>query len=285
MPSRACLETFGVGILLITAGAAIPWTPVRAAVVLPVALVIPGWAISVAIHGWRPVSEGVFAHERRPHLPEAGLLVVLSLAFFALFSLGIAALTIPLSTLSYVVGTDVSIVVLVTVGLLRVRPETARRDPVGADSARINRSWLTWTLAVTAAGSFALTIGVLEFPETAPQVYESLALGGSWARVSGPVTIDPGSIVRIPIVVTSTAPTSTRFRVHATIDGVPLGPDIALNAYRSTTWTGSINVTVSGASCRHQVIVSLEPDAGGAPVAATSVWLATSAPGASVCGQ
>src|SRR2546423_551612 len=106
LPARLLLAALG----LMNLGVLVPLPALRAVVTLPLALLVPGYAVMMA----------VFGHRLRGDAPTTlAFTVLLSMATYPLVALALYAAAIPLRTGSVMASTDGLVALLVAVAVLR----------------------------------------------------------------------------------------------------------------------------------------------------------------------
>src|SRR5918911_4448372 len=109
-PARLLLVALGV----MNLGVLMPLPALRAALTLPLALLVPGYAVLMAACGHRPRHDAPLT---------LALTVLLSMATYPLVALALSAAAIPIRTGSVMLSTDGLVAFLVVVALLRTRRE------------------------------------------------------------------------------------------------------------------------------------------------------------------
>ena len=114
-PARLLLAALGV----MNLGVLVPLPALRAMVTLPLALLVPGYAVMMAVFGHRP---------RRDAPLTLAFTVLLSMATYPLVALALSAAAIPIRTGSVMLSTDGLVALLVAVAVLRTRRERRTTD-------------------------------------------------------------------------------------------------------------------------------------------------------------
>ncbi len=112
-PVRALLAAT----VVLSIGALLPVPPLRAVVALPLALLVPGCAVVLALFRRRAPLDAA---------PLLALAVLLSMAFYPLLALALHGVGLPLSSVTVLVGTDTVVLALAALAHERARPSAVR---------------------------------------------------------------------------------------------------------------------------------------------------------------
>lgn len=257
-------------------GVLVPMPAIRALLVLPVALVVPGYAAALAIFG--PRQHGVAALD-------IALSALLSAALYPLLALLLYAASIRLSTISVLTATDTLIVVFVGIAALRdrhhrrVEPALAARAggaAVGASSTA-DRVWSGWhgatlftALVAVVVGALALLMPVLPSPVAAP--YTQFYVAGDWARVHVIARPHPGSPLVVTVGITNRTHALQRYQVVPLLDNAPTwrGRSVSLRAGRA--WSGTVSGPVPAGGCAHELVIGLYAASGNRKIGTLTLW-------------
>jgi hypothetical protein len=254
LATQAGLVTLG-GLALAVA----PAGPLRAVLLLPVILWVPGRSVVAALGLAR--SAGPFA----PALAVAMSIVVLITA-----ALGVSLL---LGHVPFTMVPLATAAVLLPLNLFE-RTTTATSTPGLLTAARYG---VALVVGLTATGG-ALWFADQHLPTVPQAPYLEFSFGAPYAQVAGTIKAKPGDVLQLPVVVSASDPAATSgLAVTTQIDGQP-APSPASTAI-NTGRTGEVTVQVP-AGCLHQIRLVLER--GGNPL--RSVDLYVSAPGGRSCG-
>jgi uncharacterized membrane protein len=243
-------------------------SPLRAIVVLPLAFVLPGAAMTLAL-GW-PRSD-VWA-------PIAfGLRVVLSLAFYPMLALALFALHIRYSTAAWILGTDVFIVAAMAVAAFSRRTETATAPNENVGVSRDGLGWLLWLVGVVALATVALVATNALVPGAPKTQFSAISL--RTLPAGDQVVVPAGQSLRVPIEITNSTSAAQTYRVRAQLDARPFGTDQRVRIEPGAKWTGEVTGAVPADGCLHHLQVSAT-DASGVD---RSVALFARSPGRTAC--
>ena len=279
-------------------GVVVPVPPLRALLVVPVALLAPGYALLMAL----------FGDARRTGLdpvPLLALSILLSLACYPLLALLLHLAALPMATGTVVGATDTTIMLLLAGASWRsaqhspamLAPRVGAPPDVAPGSAWEGlRGGLRFALVVGAAGLIlAATLRLLPAPSSAP--YTMFYLAGRSAYLAGPVgargyrSVGPGSgercvararaahgaarttatgavgAVDLSIGVTNGSAWRRSYRITPLLDGVPCWPNQTLSLGPGASWSGHVSGVVPADGALHRLTITLrqpgQPDGGG----------------------
>jgi uncharacterized membrane protein len=272
-------------------------SPLRAIVALPIALLLPGYALLLAAFGDARERDGVAT---------AALGAALSISLYPLVALSLFALSIRLSTTSVLVATEIVVLALGVVAGVRTRPgrENERADegpggtvlvgvlggipllrlrparsasglpvPAGPEASpwRGARGGLLFAGLVGAACAI-VALGLHVFPGAPADGYTQLSLAGSQLKHAGaPFVAGPGRRARVDITVSNHSSEAVTYRLSATVRGTASWHGRAVTVVAHGTWTGSVQGSVPAGGCLHRLLVDLRRD--GESVASLTLWL------------
>jgi hypothetical protein len=252
---------------ILTIGAFVPVTAVRALIVLAPALVLPGAALLFGL--------GVLRGRWDP-VPTLALCVVGSLAFYPLAGLLIYVVGISLSTVSVVVEVDVFLLLMLALGSViegrRGHSGVPLLDTVAADDAD-GRRWGGWLAAVCIACAAVLVLGLLLLPKQVPAPYTEFYFTGSTARLNGTITVPAGAKLIAPVAVRNRSGPGADYLISAKLDGATFAPDRQISVPKSGTWRGSVAGTVDQPGCLQQLVIDLVNRSRGSKVASLDLWI------------
>ncbi len=279
-------------------GVVVPVPTVRALLVLPVALLAPGYALLMAL----------FGDARRTGLDPAPLLalsILLSLACYPLLALLLHLAALPIATGSVVGATDAAIMLLLAGSAWRspsYSPGMAPRAGAPPDIATAGkwegpRGGIRFAAIAGVAGLIlAATLRLLPAPVGAP--YTMFYLAGRSAYLAGPVgargyraagpwercaararaahlaarTAETGAVSTVDVAVGVTNGSARRRSYHVVplLDGVPCWRGQTLSLRPGASWSGHIGGEVAADGTLHRLTITLhqvdqagQPDGGG----------------------
>jgi hypothetical protein len=239
----------------------------RAFLVLPLALLTPGWAIVAVAFG-----------PRRPSVPvRIALSVLLSMSVFALLAVLLAELSQGVTrdnVLVAVNGLVATLALALALGMRRTRVDM----PAQASGER-RHALATWAVA---AGALALAGGVVGLslawlPEAQEAGYRQLRLAGEWAGVDRVVQARRDRPVAIDFEVANRTRRSERYRISAQVDGGPRWPAASPVLRAGASTRGVARAWVPPDGCLHRVRLRLT--ASGARLRPLTLWVRGAAPG------
>ena len=256
-------------VMLNVAVVALPPAP-RAVVVLPLALLTPGYALLLTLFGRR------LPLDAAPLLALAGLL---GMAFYPLLALALYVIGLPLRMGSVLGGMDAFFLALTAVAAWRLTSHSvsrtsgsggtrglqpshaADRKPLfpggrrAVDQTRLALWGLGVVVAVVCAGvSVAGAARALPSVPAAP--YTAFYLSGRWARVDTVVTVAPGRRLVVTVGVANDTGRRQVYRLS------PLLDDAHWRSYTivvpsGRTWTGAVSGRVPPGACLHRLSLTL----------------------------
>lgn len=252
---------------------------VRALFVLPVALLLPGYAIHLLVFDKRVESE----------VSTLASSVLLTMVLYPLLLIVLHALGIPITQYSVLAAVD-TVVVGVALYLLP-------NPPVGIRAGRVHsprpvapavrpRDWAgPCALLVIATGLIALSVGLLtpRLPAPAPGHFTEFYLTGRWAKVQGVISARPGAVIRVGLAVRSMASREEAYRIRVSLDDRASVPNRHVVVAPSHRWVGAFSVRVPRSGCVHRVELALFDARGHAPVQPLTLWLTPTATGRLNC--
>lgn len=276
--AAAALRPQHTAALLLAAGAvlafaqAIPGDPARGIVVLPVALLAPGYAVTVAVMG-----------RRGPSDPASTLVLsaILSVALYPLLALVLYVLGVRLGRVSVLTATEAVLVGAVAVVALRealgrsVPRSAAGMPPLAAssrDAFRIRGATGIAVAGTVACGLVALSLHVL--PEAKPAVYSEIHLSGRWAGLQAPVTAPRSGRLEVAIAVTNRSRRAKTYLVWPTVAGARREVPQVLRVQAGRARRSSVNVQVSSPKCLTPLVIDLYEASSRRFVSSVNVWLA-----------
>lgn len=273
-----------LGALALHAGALLPVSPLRALLVVPLALLLPGYALLRALLA--PALPG-------DRVVRLWLACILSLAMYPLLALVLSCCGLRLTTMHVLAGLDLEHALLATIILARSvwyasrAPGDLRRVSRTDWRAPVRHLWCSAShvprllvpalvLLPVLAGAYALVKG------TPPSPFSQLSLAGNWAHLAGSVT--PSTLLQVPVVVGNHSGRRRTYRLSADVDGQVRRPTRVLTLPAGAGWSGQIAGVVPDDGCVHRVRVLLTEGSGGTRNALT-LWAHGRAYGTRTCAS
>ncbi len=234
-----------LGVTVVAAAQLLPAGPIRALVVVPVMLLLPGWLAWVGVFG-----------RRRPADPVVAVTFAVALGMGALILNGLVvnALGARLSAFSLVAGPGVISCALLAIDRVR-----------GADpSVHVSNARVPELVGQTAAVCCALAIAVAAVayaadrqPKAASPPFTEVSFAPTFAQRAQPVDVVPGQHVDLPVEVRLHGVSGALYHVVTSVDGAR----VATTPYTITSplWKGTVRVTAPSGRCLHQVRIVFEP--------------------------
>jgi uncharacterized membrane protein len=231
--------------------------PLRAVIVLPLVLLLPGYAVFSSL--------GLAA--RRDPVLTAGASVALSLVIVPLVTLALWAVAGEVEPAQVTIVLAVIVLAPAVVGL---QPLVSRkREPVVGSPAGLLRILAVFTVGVL------LVVGLVSFlPGQRNAPFTEAALAGSWAEIDQAVRVQPDQPVSVDVMVTNRTGRDQTYAVEPELAGatwrgatVDLGP--------GQTWTGAVEGTVPAGGCLHRLRVGVRPASGATALEGPTVWFQT----------
>ena len=275
LPARLLLAALG----LMNLGVLVPLPALRAAVTLPPTLLVPGYAVMMAVFGYRP----------RPHaLPTLAFTALLSMATYPLVALALYAASIPIRTGSMMLSTDGLVAFLVVMAMLRTRCErrTTTISVVPFVTTTVLRSpWNGARGGVLFVALVAIAIAALAgarplLPAPRDQPYTQFYLAGSWAHLSTMVQVQPNQRLAVELGITNHTHRPQSYQIVPRLDGGTGWPGRVVTVPDGRTWTGSLDGDVSQDGCVHRLSIVLRVGRNGTALSPLTLWV-RGAPGTS----
>jgi len=267
----------GAGALM-TVAAFLPLEPLRAVIVVPVALLAPGAGVLLLTLGPR----------RRLDAPIAvSLSALLSMATYGLLSLALYAASVKLTRANLLVSTDALIAVL-AFGVELADTSSVSGYRRGALGGRVRRSLssarpglLFATLIAIVVGAVAATHSAL--PGSAPTPYSAIYLTGSSAHIDSSQTLLEGraAVVHVGIANQTGRSRSERLVSYVDLRRGSQSTDVAIPAGGKVVRTVRAPLPQDG--CLHRLSVSLAPSGRTAEEHSIDVWVRAAGPTIPLC--
>jgi uncharacterized membrane protein len=275
-----------VSVLLLLAGAAImsaaafvPVSFLRAVVVLPIALVIPGYAVLTA----------VFRDKRTLAVEELALSIIVSMAIYPLLALILYLLSIQLTTVSVVVAVDVLVAVLVSLSVLRHDREQLMPPWDQLHGVMAGGGWRAQLRPLLLiAGAFAIVAAAIGLafslaPRKTAAPYTQFYLARSWAKLTTPVRVQPGTPLSVSVAIGNHTEGTQTYRVAPVVDGTSSWKELRVTVPAAGTWVGTVRGTVPSTGCIHHLAIQLYQSRDRHPRYQLSVWTSAHPTSSSSC--
>lgn len=259
---------------LMSASTLLPASPARTVLVLPLALLLPGWALLRAVTG---------SSDRRDLGLAVGLSVMLSIALFVLIALAMSAGSVPLRARNFVIGLDVVLAALALFVHARERVTGSRTEQAaGLTSALRSRVRVPYRrIAVGVAvvtvlgGTFAgllATYSSVRPVEANENPWIGLSLVGPLAHAGAVLNRAPGESVQLGVEVNNHTRAAQNVRVRLQVDGgawrlvqsQPVGAD--------ASQVEQVRLTAPRGAGLHHVVLAID-GAPGLPSASVGTWI------------
>jgi len=249
-------------------GVAAPVPLLRAVVTLPLALLVPGYAVVLALFGRRLPLDAA---------PLAALTALLSMAFYPLLALVLYAAGWPLATGSVLAGTDAAILLFTAVAAARMatlhpplrqaalRPplvNTEMEDEESGSASRRPRGPARLALGGLGVAAMlillgAVTVGttrVLPASPAAPST--AFYLAGRWSRLSSVVSLAPGHRLAVVVGIANNTGRRQVYRLSPLLDGARWRA-VMVTLPAGATWTGTVAGPVPAGGCLRRLSLTL----------------------------
>jgi uncharacterized membrane protein len=275
LPPPARLLLAGLGVMNL--GVLAPLPALRAMATLPLVLLVPGYAVMMAVFGHRP---------RRDVLLTLAFTVLLSMATYPLVALALYAASIPIRTGSVMLSTDGLVALLVAMAVLRTRRErrittvsvvpcvttTGLRSPWnGARGGMLFAALVAIAIAALAA---ALPL----WPAPTDQPYTQFYLAGPWAHLSTMVQVRPNQRLAVELGITNQTHRRQRYQIVPRLAGGPSWPERTVTVPAGRSWAGSMSGYVPPDGCVHRLSIALRVGRNGKALSPLTLWV-RAAPG------
>jgi hypothetical protein len=267
-PARLLLVALGV----MNLGVLVPLPALRAALTLPLALLVPGYAVLMAAFGHWP---------RRDAPLTLALTVLLSMATYPLVALALSAAAIPIRTGSVMLSTDGLVAFLVAVAVLRTRRERriiAVSVVPFVTTAGLRSPWNGARGGVLLAVLVAIAIAALAaalplWPAPTDQPYTQVYLAGSWAHLSTMVQVRPNQRLAVELGITNQTHRRQSYQIVPRLDGAPGWPGRVVTVPAGRSWAGSMSGYVPPDGCVHRLSIALRVGRNGKALSPLTLWV------------
>jgi uncharacterized membrane protein len=275
LPARLLLAALG----LMNLGVLVPLPVLRAALTLPLALLVPGYAVLMAAFGHRP----------RPDAPlTLAFIVLLSMATYPLAALALYAAAIPIRIGSVMVSTDGLVTFLVVVAVLRGGRERRTTDisvapfvtttVLRSPGSEARGGVLFAALVAIAIAALAGTTPLLPAPTDRP--YTQFYLAGSWAHLSSIVRARSHQKLVVDLGIINQTHRWQSYQLVPRLDGGPGWSGRTVTVPSGRSWTGSMSGYVPADGCVHRLSIALRVGRNGKALSPLTLWV-RGAPGTS----
>jgi hypothetical protein len=236
--------------------------PVRALLVLPVAVLLPGWAALAALGG-----------RHRDVDPVAGFLgcAVAGLAVHVLagFALDLAGVGLQRSAQLLAAG----VLTLGCAGVAHLRHGGLSLSlELDVEQRQLVRG-LVLACGAVLVGVLVLTGVAQHLRAPAADPFVQASFGDAVTATPGPLVADLGAVVDLPLALEASGDAAAAYDVTTTLDGVDVDQQVA--PLVDGAWHGATQVHAPAGGCLHRVVVTFTPRAGGAPAQDLVAYVAT----------
>ena len=262
------------GAALMSASTLLPAGLVRTVLVLPLALLLPGWALLRAVTG---------SSDRRDLGLVIGLSAMLSIALFVLIALAMSAGSVQLRVRNFVIGLDVVLAALALFVQARESVTRSRTEPAAKltdavrSHARLPHRRIAVAVAVVAVlgGTFAALLATYSSvrPVAANEnPWIEVSLVGAPAHTDAVLRRAPGESVQLQVEVTNRTRTAQKVRISLQIDGSTWRPVESPVLGPSAHAIEQVGLSAPRQAGLHHVVLATEGSAG-LPSASVSTWI------------
>lgn len=256
-------------------GVLIPQSIIRAALVAPIALLLPGYAILLLAFG---------PHRRVDWVPALSLSLVLTTAFYPLAGLLLYAASIALSTRSLVAAVDLLVAGTLVVTFLRSRrhqeptkqdswlpakPPRALETHRGLDGKRM----LALTMFTLVLAGLGLGVALRYAPKSTSSPFTQFYLTGPLSHSSTPLVAKTGAQLRVTLGVTNRTQLPQVYRIEPRVDGTIAWQGLTVTLRPGVTWTGAAEGKMPGGGGLHHLIITIDTEPQATPIGALSLWV------------
>ena len=213
--------------------------PVRAVVVVPLVLLVPGWLAANGLFG-----------RARPADPVVVVTFVIALGMGTLILNGLVvnAIGVRLSEFSLLVGPAVISCALLALAWVR-GADLSLRVPIASGPRIVARALvLSCVLGMAVA---AVTYAAGRLPAAASPPFAEVSFAATYAQNAQPLRVAPRQVVVLPIEVRLHGLVRVRYRIVTSVDGTRVS-----EAHYDVTeplWRGTVRVTSPTGHCLHRV--------------------------------
>lgn len=245
-----------VAVAVMTAAVLLPLPLSRVAIALPLALLLPGYAVLSAAFG---------RQQRHDLAAVLALSALLSLAIYALLGVVLYVITIPISEASVLIAADGLVIGLAAITVARTRagtPPAAWPSPPPEPMAARRSPWsgarggflFAATIGVAIA---ALLVAMGLLPKPPAQQYTQFYLAGRWSHVSSVITTHPHQPLTVEVGLTNRTLHRQAYRIVPSLDNAPSWPAREVTVPSGHSWTGVVTGDVPASGCAHRLSIEL----------------------------
>jgi hypothetical protein len=228
-------------------------TGLAGVLVLPIVLLVPGFALLRAI-----VPRG----GERDAVLTVGMSAALSLAFYILAALVMHALSLEYSRENTALVTVAGVVLCSAVAFVRRGEETGKRRLPSVPAALTG---VAFCAALAAAAVLAVQLE-RHLPKGAPEPWVELSAENPLASADGPTEVPPGEPFVVPLRVDTSGGSPATYRLTARVDRESPRAAASQRLAPGATWRTSVASVVPADGRLHRVSFTLEADNGRAPL-------------------
>lgn len=247
-------------------GVLVPVTPLRALIVLPLALLLPGLGVVRALSREAPSDP----------LPTLALSVLLSAALYPLVGLLLYLFSVHLSTTSILIAANVLVAACAARTWMHERSllpaETAKAvRPATGPQTSINRAGLLVVVGTFAAVLGLLAVSVHSLPVAASPAYTQFSLAGDQSALHRTMTARPGQHVAVAVEVDNRSHAATTYHLTAQMAGTAAWQTISQTIGAGSAWRGQVQGPRVQSLGLHRMEITLQQ--GPHIVGTLSVWV------------
>ena len=245
-----------VAMAVMTAAVLLPLPLSRVIIALPLALLLPGYAVLSAAFG---------RQQRHDMAAVLALSALLSLAIYALLGVVLYVITVPISEASVLIAADGLVIGLAAVTVARRRagtPLAAWPAPLPEHVAARRSPWSGARGGLLFAGTMgvvivALLIAMGLLPKPPAQQYTEFYLAGRWSHVASVVATHPHQPLAVEVGLTNRTLHGQNYRIVPYLDNAPSWQPREVTVPSGRTWTGVVSGYVPASGCAHRLSIEL----------------------------
>ncbi|MDB5059712.1 MAG: hypothetical protein JWO59_3184 [Chloroflexi bacterium] len=256
---------------VMTLGVVQPVQALRAVIVLPFALLLPGYAMIAVIFGFQ---------ERFDVVPTLALSALLSLFSYMFVGLALNAAAIRLSSVSILAGIDALIALSICAAVLRVKaglPPSQPGTPVNLADPRKT----LWTGApacvMLVTGLSIVTVVVLLtmtlLPQPAGKPYTQFYLTGPWSKTASVITVPATRSLTVTVGINNRTSAAQTYRITPFINGAQSWNERTIALTSGSRWSGSVTGIIPADGCLDRLRINLGIRGRRGALASLIVWV------------
>ena len=263
---KSPLTVIALGALGLSLAVLVPVTPVRAIIVFPLALTVPGYGLVLLALGRARNLDWV---------PLVALSVIVSIAFYALAGVLLSATSIAISTRNTVIAVDYVTILVIIGSVLRRTPAAGVANgwmpseppaPEAAESTRGGVRLLVIAVAALAIAGVAVGLALHFEPKVAAPPYTQFL---SDRELEPAFVADQGrggATLTVPVAVTNQSSESRDYLIAPDMDGRAAWPRETILLGPGEKWSGTVRGRVPRLAGLHELTVALsEPSTHSTP--------------------